>query len=134
LLFGAGMIEAVAMKPRILFVDDEAPMCEMLAAYFQEKGCEVTAVTTGLEAMRSADREHFDLAILDIRIAGENGLELLSYFKKNFSELPVVMFTGLAEDDELLDQAMARGAGGFMRKSEPLENLLEAVQAYLPRP
>jgi CheY-like chemotaxis protein len=132
--FKAGVIEAIAMKPRILFVDDEAPMCEMLALYFQDRGYEVTTVTTGLEAMRSADRERFDLAILDIRIAGENGLELLSYFKKNFAELPVVMFTGLAADDELLDQAMARGASGFMRKSEPLHDLLEAVQAYLPKP
>jgi DNA-binding NarL/FixJ family response regulator len=83
--------------------------------------------------MRTADEGHFDLAILDINLAGENGLELLGYFRTNFPKLPVVMFTGLPGGDELLDQAMAKGASGFMRKTDSLDDLLAAVQVYLPR-
>lgn len=122
------------MKPHIFFADDEAPMRELLSAFFRQKGYDVTTAATGQAAMRTADEGRFDLAILDINLAGENGLELLGYFRTNFPKLPVVMFTGLPGGDELLEQAMARGASGFMRKTDSLDDLLAAVQVYLPRP
>jgi CheY-like chemotaxis protein len=121
------------MKPRILFVDDDAPILQMLSAFFRGKGYEVTTANTGQEAIALADGGYFDLTVLDIRLAGENGLELLGYFKANFPKLPVVMFTGMPDDD-LLDQAMARGAAGFMRKSDSVDDLLAAVQVYVPKP
>jgi DNA-binding response OmpR family regulator len=121
------------MKPHIFFADDEAPMRELLSEFFRQKGYDVTTAATGQAAMRTADEGHFDLAILDINLAGENGLELLGYFRTNFPKLPVVMFTGLPGGDELLDQAMAKGASGFMRKTDSLDDLLAAVQVYLPR-
>lgn len=121
------------MNPRILFVDDEAAMLEVLSAYFQDKGYKVTTARTAQEAMALADQGGFDLTILDINLAGENGLELLTFFRTNFPKLPVVMFTGLVEDD-LLDQAMAKGASGFMRKTDALDDLLAAVKVYVPRP
>jgi two-component system response regulator HydG len=123
------------MKPRILFVDDEEGMLELLCAYFEGKGFEVARASTALEAMKQADENRFSLALLDINLAGENGLQLLAYFKTNFPDLPVVMFTGMPGDteDDLLDQATARGASGFMRKSDSLDNLFKAVRAYLPQ-
>jgi DNA-binding NarL/FixJ family response regulator len=42
------------------------------------------------------------------------------------------MFTGLPEGDELMEQAAARGASGFMRKGDSLDDLLAAVRVYLP--
>ena len=122
----------MVMNPRILFVDDEAAMLEVLSAYFSDKGYAVTTARTAQEAMALADEGSFDLTILDINLAGENGLELLSFFRTNFPKLPVVMFTGLVED-ELLDQAMAKGASGFMRKTDALDDLLAAVKIYMPR-
>ena len=121
------------MKPHILFADDEVSMRELLTEYFSQKGYEVATAATGQAAMKMADHGHFDLAILDINLAGENGLELLRYFRTNFPKLPVVMFTGLPGGDELLDQAMARGASGFMRKTDSMDDLLAAVQVYLPK-
>lgn len=122
------------MKPRILFVDDEAPIRELLSVYFRRKGYEVTTAATGEEAMELADQGLYDAAILDIGLAGENGLELLAYFRTNFPKLPVIMFTGLSGEEDLLQQALARGAHGFMRKTDSLENLLSAVQPYAPKP
>jgi len=121
------------MKPHILFADDQPSIRELLSEYFHLKGYSMTAVATAQEAMKAADQRRFDLAILDINLAGENGLELLVYFKRNFPRLPVVMFTGLPEGDDLLEQAAARGASGFMRKSDSLDDLLAAVQVYLPK-
>jgi DNA-binding NtrC family response regulator len=122
-----------AMKPRMLFVDDDERMLELLCAYFDGKGFEVARASNAHEAMKQADENRFNLALLDINLAGENGLQLLGFFKANFPELPVVMFTGMAGDDDLLDQAMARGASGFMRKSDSLDTLFEAIRTYLPK-
>jgi DNA-binding response OmpR family regulator len=130
--FQAAVVIRLLMKPRILFVDDETSMLEILALFFRDKGYEVATAETGLEAMRLADEGRFDLAIFDINLAGENGLQLLSYFKSSFPGLPVVLFTSLPENDELLDQAAGRGASGFMRKTESLEDLCAAVRSYLP--
>lgn len=121
------------MKPHILFADDQPSIRELLSEFFRLKGYEVTAVAEAQQAMKVADEQRVDLAILDINLAGESGLELLGYFKRNFPKLPVVMFTGLIQGDELMEQAEARGASGFMRKSDSLDDLLAAVQVYLPR-
>jgi DNA-binding response OmpR family regulator len=119
------------MRPHLLLVDDEVTIREVVSAYFSKKGYDVSIAATGSEAMRLADETAFRLVIMDINLAGENGLELLRFFKSNFPKLPVLMFTGMGADDELLDQAMFRGANGFMRKSEPLDNLFAAVKSYV---
>jgi len=118
----------------ILFVDDEAPIREMLSLFFKKKGFSVTSVVTGVEAMELVDQVPFDLAVLDVNLAGENGLELLGFFKSNYPKLPVIMFTGLSSDPQILEEANARGANGFMSKNESLETLYNEVLRHLPKP
>ena len=120
------------MPARILFVDDEQPMLQLLSEYFRQKGCEVKTATNGRQAMLLAEMETFDLAVLDINIAGENGLQLLSFLKKYFPNLPVIMLTGLTPVEELIDQARVRGASGFMRKTDPLDDLYASLRVYMP--
>lgn len=119
------------MRPRILVLDDEKSIRQLLSDYFETKGFEVAALSTAKEAMESADRERFDVAIFDVNLAGENGLELLRYFKTNFPNLPVIILTGLPDVDDLRDQSMFREANGFMRKIEPLDNIFEVVKSYV---
>lgn len=119
------------MQPRLLLLDDEETIRQILSDFFEKKGFEVAALSTAKQAIELVDREKFDLAIFDINLAGENGLELLRYFKTNCPQLPVIMLTGMSDSEELIDQALFRGANGFMRKGEPLENLLEVVQSYV---
>jgi DNA-binding NtrC family response regulator len=123
-----------AMQPRLLVLDDEESIRQLLSRFFRHKGFEVLAIGTAKEAIEVVDREQFDLAIFDINLAGENGLELLRFFKTNFPQLPVIMLTGLPDGDELLDQAMFRGANGFMVKTDPLNNLFEVVRSYVRKP
>lgn len=119
------------MRPRLLLLDDEETIRQVLSDFFERKGFDVAALGTAKQAIELVDREQFDLAIFDINLAGENGLELLRYFKTNSPQLPVIMLTGMSDPEELIDQALFRGANGFMRKGEPLENLLEVVQSYV---
>ena len=81
--------------------------------------------------MERADQDRFDLAILDVNLAGENGLELLGFLKSNWPDLPLIVFTGMDGDELLLQRAMNCGADGFMLKTEPLEELFKEVTRHL---
>lgn len=118
------------MRPHLLVLDDEEGMCRLLSAFFERKGYDVTTAVAAGEAMELADRATFDVCIFDLNLAGENGLELVGVFKTNFPNLPIVIYTGV-EDEAALEMAMIRGANGFLRKGEPLENLYEAVKTYV---
>ena len=122
------------MQPRLLVLDDDETIGQVLSTFLEGKGFEVIVVSASKDAMEAVDHEKFDLAIFDVDIAGENGLELLRFFKTNFPQLPVIMLTGMAGSEELIEQARLRGANGFMRKNDPLENLYEMVQSYVRKP
>jgi two-component system response regulator HydG len=121
------------MRPHLLILDDEETICRVLSIFFESKGYDVTTTGAAAEAMTLADHEQFDLGIFDINLAGESGLELLRYFKSNFPNLPIIIYTGLTDDD-VSEKAMFRGANGFLRKTDPLDNLFEAVKSYVGRP
>ncbi|HEY2083092.1 MAG TPA: response regulator, partial [Verrucomicrobiae bacterium] len=129
----AGHSKTMPMRPRLLVLDDEETIRQVLSIFFEKKGYHVTTTAIAGEAMELADRERFDLGIFDINLAGESGLELLRYFKSNFPGLPIIIYTGMTED-EWIEKAMFRGASGFLRKTEPLENLFEAVKSYVGKP
>ena len=121
------------MRPRLLVLDDEESICRLLLTFFEKKGYEVATTGVAAEAMQLADRGAFDLGIFDLNLAGESGLELLRFFKSNFPNLPIIIYTGLP-DEELIEMAAFRGANGFLRKTEPLENLFEVVKSYVGKP
>ena len=120
------------MRPRLLVLDDEEDVCRLLSIFFEGKGYDVTAAMTAGHAMQLAASETFDVCIFDVNLAGESGLELMGYFKSNFPDLPIIIYTGV-DDESLAETAMFRGVNGFLRKAEPLENLFEAVKAYVAK-
>ena len=119
------------MKSQILFVDDEASLGEMLSLYFGHKGCEVTTATTIEGAMARLGENSFQLVILDLNLAGQDGLEVLRFVKKEHPHLPVVIFTGLDMDENLVKRCLADRADGFMRKTDGLEKLFSEAQRHL---
>ena len=104
----------------------------MLSLYFRKRGYDVATATESAEAVRLAEGNTFSAAILDVDIAGENGLDLLTRLKAKHPKLPIIMFTGLNVDEDLLAKAMSLGADGFMRKTESLHDLLGIVERYAP--
>lgn len=120
------------MAAQILFVDDEAPVRELLSLYFRKKGFNVTTATSVAEGRQLAAEMKMDLAILDIDIASESGLDLLRHLKNQFPSLPVVMFTGL-NAAELSADAIKAGAAAVIAKNQSLGALYEEVVRHLPR-
>ena len=122
------------MQPRLLVLDDDEMIGRVLSEYLVGKGFEVIVVSASKDAMEAVDHEQFDLAIFDVNLADENGLDLVRFFKTNFPQLPIIMLTGMPGSEELVEQALLRGANGFMRKTDPLENLFEMVRSYVRKP
>ncbi len=119
------------MKQRILVVDDEAPILELLSAYFRKHGYEVSGAATSDEALRLVDDQPFQLVILDVLLADTDGLEVLAIIKQSHPRLPVIIMTGIGFDEELLQEALQKGAAGYVSKTLPLDQLLMEVHRAL---
>lgn len=120
------------VKARILFVDDEAALSEMLGLYFREMGVEVATAATPQQAQALLDSSEFNAIILDLNLGGEDGLEVLRYSKGKYPKLPVIIFTGLDVDEHLVKKFLADRADGFMRKTAGLGCLLAEVRRHVP--
>jgi DNA-binding NtrC family response regulator len=119
------------MKQHILVVDDEAPIRDLLQTYFRKHGYQVTSAETATEAMNLANEVPLQLIILDIVLADSDGMEVLSSLKAAHPHLPVIIMTGMGFDEELLQEAIQKGASGYVSKTLPLDQLLMEVHRTL---
>ena len=117
-------------KARLLVVDDENAMCEVLAAYFEHLGLEVKVARTAAAGNALIQEGRFDLAVLDWKLdGGADGLDLLSLSKQKHPQIPVIIFTGAEDNESLLKNAVAGKAEAVVRKTGSLSAL--ATQVFL---
>ena len=119
------------MNEHILVVDDEAPIRDLLSTFFRKRDYQVTTAGSAEEAQRLAKEPSLKLVVLDIALGEEDGLELLAALKAVHPKLPVIILTGMGFDDELLQEALEKGAAGYVSKTLPLEQLLMEVHRTL---
>lgn len=116
------------MSQHILVVDDEEQIRELLCIYLKKQGFEVSTAATSQETLRLVKEKTFDLVVLDIGLADEDGLRLLAQIKTDQPTLRVVMLTGMGFVEDLLQEAHQKGADGYVSKVLPLDELLMAIQ------
>ena len=119
------------MSQHILVVDDEPQIRDLLAVYLGKQSYRVSTAASSAETMRLVKEGHIDLVVLDIGLADEDGLNLLSIIKAQHPSLRVVMLTGMGFVEDLLQEANQKGADGYVSKVLPLEELLLAIQRAL---
>jgi two-component system response regulator PilR (NtrC family) len=107
------------MKTRILVVDDERSMREMLSILLEREGYEAVEAKNGQEALQLFEASVFDLVISDIQMPGINGIELLARIKKLAPEVPVLMITAFATAEQAVD---AIKLGAFHYFTKPFNN------------
>jgi DNA-binding response OmpR family regulator len=123
------------MSQRILVVDDEPQIRELLAIYLKKQGYEVFSAATAEETLQQLEKTPVDLVVLDIGLANEDGLKVLADIKKARPDLRVVMLTGMGFVEDLLEEAHEKGADGYVSKVLPLDELLMAIQrVFRPSP
>lgn len=81
------------MKKRILVVDDEEGLRLLYKEELEEEGAEVEVAASGEEALEKLENEPIDLVLLDIKMPGMDGVEVLRRVKEKWKDLPVVLCT-----------------------------------------
>ncbi|MGB2868130.1 MAG: response regulator, partial [Bacteroidota bacterium] len=117
-------------KISVLIADDEDPLRMTIAAWLGDEGFEVEQAPDGLDAIKKVQSKDFDVAILDIKMPGANGLEVLRYIKKNSSQTEVVMVTGMS-DVSMAVEAMKLGAREYLTKPIDMDQLVPSLRALL---
>ncbi len=116
------------MSQRILVVDDEPQIRELLSVYLSRQGFHVITATSSDETLAALEQTPVDMVVLDIGLADEDGLKLLEAIKKGRPHLRVVMLTGMGFVEDLLQEAHQKGADGYVSKIVPLDELLMAIK------
>ena len=115
---------------RMLVVDDEAEIADMLAEYFTLEGFEVTCANSGSEALAVVSRG-FDIILLDVNMPGMDGFEVCRRIREHLS-CPIMFLTARIEDVDQLD-GFAAGADDYVLKPFSLPVLGRRVAAHMVR-
>lgn len=126
--FGA----ARAGLPRVLIVDDEAPLARVVASYFERDGFEVTVAGDGETAIALAREWDPAVLVLDLGLPGVDGIEVCRAVR-TFSDCYIIMLTARVEEVHKL-VGLSVGADDYMTKPFSPRELLARVRAMLRRP
>jgi DNA-binding response OmpR family regulator len=107
---------------RVLVVDDEPDAVELLQEFLTSKGYEVATAFSGEEALRKVKEERPHLILLDVRMPGMNGLDVLRQVRQVDQEVGVIMVTAVNEEDTGRE-ALKLGAFDYIVKPLNLEYL-----------
>ncbi|HEY1587516.1 MAG TPA: response regulator [Polyangia bacterium] len=119
-------------RGRLLVIDDEEDVRDMLEFILAREGFEVVTVDSGLAAIEVARARTFDLAITDMKMPGINGIETLTALKQIDTSMEVVVVTGYASE-QTAAECMKRGAYGYLTKPFELADLLPLIGGALAR-
>lgn len=118
------------MPCRVLLIDDEADACLVTGDVLEHFGCQVHSVTDPLEAVRIGSTSSFDVVLLDLRMPGMSGMEVLRRIR-NGGHGAILVLTGFI-DDELEAEAVREGATEVLHKPLDLDCLLARIRALRP--
>jgi DNA-binding NtrC family response regulator len=112
---------------RVLLVDDEAEFLETLVKRLKKRKLDVSAVTSGKEALESLRESPVDVVVLDVKMPDMDGIETLKEIKKIRPSVEVIMLTGHA-NVEVAMQGMELGAFDYLMKPMDIDELIYKLQ------
>ncbi len=121
-----------ANRHKILVVDDEAPVREILIRILENEDFVCREADSAVRALELLEAEEFSLLLLDIQMPGLSGLQLLPLLSERFQDLAVIMAT-VEDDRKVAEQALQDGAYGYVIKPFHRNEILINVMAALDR-
>ena len=120
------------VRPRILVVDDEDAIRRSLTMMFEFEGFDCETASSGPEAVQVIERAEIDLVVLDVKMAGLDGLETLRLLRERAKDVPVIMLSGHGTVKTAVE-ATRLGAFDFLEKPPETEKLLVAARNALEK-
>ncbi len=117
-------------KYRVLIVEDESEMRLIIKMIVNSLGYEADLCKNGNEAIKAIKSNYYDLVITDIRMEGKSGLEVLKYAKQNSPYTLVILITGFATVDNVV-QALKMGVDDYLQKPFSHEELVFTIEKAL---
>ena len=118
------------MMERVLIVDDEEQMRELLAKVLEKNGYQVTTAGDGGQALTLLEKEPMDLVVTDVRMPGLDGMEALKAIKELNPEIVVIIMTAFGSIDQAV-QAVKEGAYDYINKPFKIDEMLLTIKKAL---
>ncbi len=120
-------------KTRLLLVDDDVELCELVARYLTSRGFEVEAEVDGARGLEKAESGHYKLVVLDVMLPSMDGFEVLRRLRSHpHLSLPVVMLTAHGDEVDRI-VGLELGADDYLPKPFNPRELLARIRAILRR-
>lgn len=116
---------------KILLIEDDATINELIQEFLQDKGCCCTPAYYGTEGRLLVDMEKFELILLDLMIPGMSGQDLLEYIRAGLQTPVIVLSARTALEDKV--ELLGMGADDYLTKPFELEELWARIQVQLRR-
>jgi DNA-binding NtrC family response regulator len=120
----------VNKKPGVLIVDDEPVVCDLLHSELSERGYQCTAVLSGKDALAQLASQDFDAVLLDIRLPGMSGMDVLREIWLNHNTTATIMITAVNDVDTAVE-AMKLGASDYIVKPFDLDRVDTSIRTAL---
>ena len=122
---------ADTIQPHILVVDDDPQIRELLEEYLTENALRVSVVASGQQMAKILADETIDLVVLDLRLAGEDGMAIARTLREQ-SAIPIVMLTGVRDEADRV-MGLELGADDYLTKPFSPRELLARIRTVLRR-
>jgi len=125
-------VDNLAAPTRILIVDDDASVRDVISVLLQEEGYECRTASSAEAALEIAAAEAPPLVISDMKMPGRDGIWLLEAFRERYPETAVIMLTGYGDTEAAVD-CLRRGAVDYLLKPPKLTDLIRAIERALAK-
>jgi DNA-binding NtrC family response regulator len=112
---------------KVLLVDDEEMFSAALARRLARRGLELRTAASGEQALEILTAEFFDVVVLDLKMPGLDGLEVLAWIKAENPSIEVILLSGHADLQTSL-KGLEQGAFDYLLKPVPLDELFDKIQ------
>ncbi|MBD3232532.1 MAG: response regulator [candidate division Zixibacteria bacterium] len=112
---------------KILVVDDDLMIRDMLYDFLQEKGYDVVSAADSSSAITAVNSRKFDAIILDFKLPEVDGITLMARVKQKYPKIPIIMITGYPSESSR-DQAYQSGAAAFIEKPFKVTKLVATLK------
>jgi DNA-binding NtrC family response regulator len=119
------------MSKKILFVDDDVAILDLIKLLLEQAGYTAVTAKNADEALRFAEGASVNAMVIDVNLAGESGLMLMNFMMHNHKGVPVILYSGIEYDQPGVDKLLSLGASKFVQKRNGSE-LVEAVKHLCP--